>query len=97
MKHLKLKISKQAIQDLIDIWCYIALDNSDAADVFIDKLYTSCKSLTIMPEMGRSRDELLPGLRSLTYRGYIIFYRDCNQKIEIIRVLNGCMDIASLF
>ena len=97
MKHLKLIISRQAIEDLINIWSHIALDNPDAADAFTDKLYTSCKNLTVMPEMGRPRGELLPGLRSLTHKGYIIFYRSGNQKIEIIRILNGCMDVDSIF
>ncbi|MFA6291604.1 MAG: type II toxin-antitoxin system RelE/ParE family toxin [Victivallales bacterium] len=97
MKPPKLIISKQAIEDLTDIWSYIALDNYDAADEFTDKLYASCKNLSKMPEMGRSRDELLPGLRSLTYKGYIIFYRSGKQKLEIIRVLNGCMDVDSIF
>ncbi|MFA6567473.1 MAG: type II toxin-antitoxin system RelE/ParE family toxin [Victivallales bacterium] len=97
MKNLKLIISRQAIEDLIDIWSYMALDNYDAANAFTDKLYASCKSLSKMPEMGRSRDELLPGLRSLTCKGHIIFYRTGNQKLEIIRVLNGCMDVDSIF
>jgi toxin ParE1/3/4 len=97
MKNLKLIISKQATVDLTDIWSYIALDNYEAADVFIDKLYASCKNIAKIPEMGRPRDELLPGLRCLTHKGYIIFYRIGNQKLEIIRVLNGCMDIDSVF
>jgi toxin ParE1/3/4 len=97
MKNLKLIISKQATVDLTDIWSYIALDNYEAADAFIDKLYASCKNLAKMPEMGRARDELSPRLRSLTFKGYIIFYRIGNQKLEIIRVLNGCMDVDSIF
>lgn len=99
MKKLKLIISRQALEDLSGIWSYIALDNIEAADIFVDKLYESCKALIVMPEMGRSRNELLPGLRSLTYKGYIIFYRIFTEKgkLAIVRVLNGCMDIDSLF
>ncbi|MFZ2654953.1 MAG: type II toxin-antitoxin system RelE/ParE family toxin [Victivallales bacterium] len=97
MKALKLIISRRAIEDLIDIWSYIALDNYDAADAFTDKLHASCKALPKMPDMGRSRDELMPGLRSLSYKGYMIFYRAVNQNLEIIRVLNGCMDVDSMF
>jgi toxin ParE1/3/4 len=97
MKNLKLIISKQATVDLIDIWSYIALDNYEAADAFIDNLYASCKNLVNMPEIGRPRDELSLGLRCLPHKGYIIFYRIGNQRIEIIRVLNGCMDVDSVF
>ena len=97
MKKLELVISRQAVEDLSDIWSYIALDNSDVADNFVEKLYESCKALASMPEMGRARNELLPNLRSLTYKGYIIFYRANNGKLAIIRVLNGCMDIDAMF
>jgi len=97
MKNLKLIISRKAIEDLSDLWSYIALDNPNAADKFVDQLYESCKNLAVMPQMGRVRNELLPDLRSLTYKGYIIFYRVNDSRFEIIRVLNGCMDIDSMF
>jgi toxin ParE1/3/4 len=97
MKKLELIISQQAIADLSDIWSYIALDNADAADNLVEKLYESCRTLAGMPEMGRPRNELFPGLRSLAHKGYIIFYRTNNEKLAIIRILNGCMDIDSIF
>lgn len=97
MSRLKLIISEKAIEDLADIWSYIALDNHVAADRFTSELYESCKNLSLMPEMGRSREELLPGLRSLPHKGYIIFYRIGRNRLEIVRVLNGCMDIDSMF
>ena len=97
MKKLKLIISQQAIEDLSDIWSYIALDNPRAADSFVEELHESCKSLAKMPEMGRPRNELLPGIRSIPHKGYIIFYRKDEEKLAVIRVLNGCMDIDSMF
>lgn len=97
MSQLKLIISEKATDDLVDIWSYIALDNPNVADLFIDKLYESCLSLTLMPEMGRKRDELLPGIRSLPFKGYIIFYRIGKGEIQIARILNGVMDIETMF
>ena len=97
MNKFKLVISTRAVEDLVDIWSYIALDNYTAADTFVEELYESCNTLAAIPEMGRARDELLPGLRSLPHRGYIIFYRIGHQKLEIVRVLNGCMDVDSMF
>ena len=96
MKGLKLIISDRAIEDLADIWSYIALDNYAAADKFTNSLYELCKAIAVTPEMGRARGELLPDLRSLAYRGYIIFYRIGHQQLEIVRVLNGCMDVDSM-
>ena len=47
--------------------------------------------------MGRSRSELLPGLRSFTFSGYIIFYRLIAEGIEIVRVIKGSRDVEALF
>lgn len=97
MKKRKLIISDQATEDLSDIWVYIANDNSDAADRFIDYLYDKCLLITNEPEMGRKRDDVLVGLRSFPVKRYMIYYRIRNHCIEIIRILSGYRDIDTLF
>jgi len=97
MKKYKLIISNQAILDLNEIWLYIATDSTVAADKFIDLLYEKCELLKNMPEAGRKRDELLPGIRSLVVYNYIVFYRKKENCVEIIRILNGYRDVNSIF
>jgi addiction module RelE/StbE family toxin len=97
MDSLELYISPQAIADLTEIWLYIADDSPRRADVFIDRLYQQCHTLTRMPKIGRKREELLPGLRSFPVGRYIIFYRIREDQIEIVRVLSSYRDIESLF
>ncbi len=63
-KRHQLVISEKAREDLIDIWQYIALDSMENADNFVDLIYEKCADLVAFPEMGRRRDELLPGVRS---------------------------------
>ena len=65
MKKHQLIIADQAIEDLMEIWLYIASDSIRGADKFIDFLYEKCMDLCSAPEIGRKRDELLPGLRCL--------------------------------
>lgn len=71
----QLVISEQAQDDLIDIWQYIALDSIEIADDFVDLVYEMCREIAVFPEMGRKRDELVPGIRSLPVKKYVIFYR----------------------
>lgn len=87
----------QALQDLEEIHDFIADDNSGAALRFINLLEKKCESLTRIPAMGRRREELAPGLRSLPVRKYVIFYRQNKGRVEIIRMLHGARDIISLF
>ncbi len=44
--------------DLDEIWEYIASDNIDAADRWIDKLYNAFEALAQMPGMGHRREDL---------------------------------------
>jgi toxin ParE1/3/4 len=94
---MRLILSNQAMADLTDIWQYVAADNPEAADRFVDNIYETCQGLIAHPEMGRRRDELLPQLRSLPVKRYVIFYRVREAKIEIVRVLSAYRDLGSLF
>jgi toxin ParE1/3/4 len=40
---------------------------------------------------------LSEGLRSFPVGDYLVFYREADQGIEIVRVLHGSRDIAALF
>jgi toxin ParE1/3/4 len=53
--------------------------------------------LSQLPEIGKRRFDLAPGLRSLAVGNYVIFYRPVSEGIQIIRVLHGARDIPSLF
>jgi len=47
--------------------------------------------------MGRSRDELAPGVRSLPFGRYIVFFEPVPDGIDVIRVLHGSRDIDASF
>ncbi|QDG53469.1 type II toxin-antitoxin system RelE/ParE family toxin [Persicimonas caeni] len=95
---LDLNISPAAEHDLIDIWAFIASDNPNAADDFVDALHSRCFALTHTPRMGRCRDDLVRGLRSFPFRNYVIFYRIAETSVDVVRVLSGLRNIRpSLF
>ena len=83
--------------DLDDIWWYIAQDNPEAADCLLDRIEERCRALARFPEMGASREELMPGLRSLPIGNYVVFYLQIEDGIEIVRVLPGMRDIDAFF
>ncbi len=83
--------------DLEDIWWFIAQDNPDAADRFLDKVEEHCRTLAQFPKMGVSRDELMPLLRSFPVGNYLIFYLPMDDGIDIIRVLSGARDVDAFF
>jgi toxin ParE1/3/4 len=65
----------RAADDLIELWDYIAEDSVTRADAFIDDVDAKFHLLAEQPMLGRSREELAPGLRSLPFGRYVIFLR----------------------
>jgi toxin ParE1/3/4 len=47
--------------------------------------------------MGRPRDELAVGLRSLPVGDYLVFYRSGKDGIEVARILSGYRDLDAIF
>lgn len=86
-----------ALQDLDQIWDYIAQDNPTVADGFIDRIEEKCRLLAEHPKIGTSCESLHPSLRFLAVEKYLIFYLPLDDGIEIVRVLHGARDIESLF
>jgi toxin ParE1/3/4 len=47
--------------------------------------------------MGVSRLELAPDLRSTVFQNYVIFFRYVEDRLEIINILEGHLDIPDYF
>jgi toxin ParE1/3/4 len=62
---------QRAADDLIELWDYIAEDSVTRADAFIDDFNAKFQLLAEQPMLGRSREELAPGLRSLPFGRYL--------------------------
>jgi toxin ParE1/3/4 len=82
--------------DLIEIWVYIAEKNPAAADALLESINDTCVTLATAPLMGRTRDELLPGVRSFPVGHHVIFYQPIEDGIEVVRVLHGARDFPSV-
>jgi toxin ParE1/3/4 len=87
----------KAQDDIDDIWNYIADDNINAADNWLDKLDEQFALLTLQPLMGRARDELAAGIRRFPLGRYVIFYLPLPNGIDVVRVLHSARDVSAQF
>ena len=87
-------LSRGAEQDLDQIWNYIALDNIDAADRWIENLFDAFELLAQTPGMGHTRVDLT-GFPVLFWPvgAYLVVYRWHDERLEIIAVTQGTRDI----
>jgi toxin ParE1/3/4 len=94
-------IADEAIQDLDEISDYFLARNLDAGEQFLQAFNAKCRQLVSFPRIGRPYSHLLPGLRGLALKGFIVLYRVSETEdvltIEILRVVNGRRDLNKLF
>ena len=64
---------------------------------FTDSLIERFGLLAQHPYLGRTRDDLQPGVRSLAVGDYLIIYRVDNADVLILRVLRGNRNLSAMF
>jgi toxin ParE1/3/4 len=89
------RLAPQDRAELNSIWNYIVKEsgNTVAADGVIDAITERFYLLSQYPRMGRSRDDLRPGLRSFPVGQYVIIYTIEDEDVEILHVFHGRQDI----
>lgn len=91
-------LSDETDNDLNDIFDYTEQEYGfDQAILYLTAFETLFKRLVSNLEIGRQRDEIKPGLYSLTEQQHVVFYRIFKKQIRIIRVLHGRKDIPKTF
>ena len=96
----RLRILKSAATDLADILDFIARQSGSlgAAQGFVQAIRSRCVELSNLPgTLGRQRPELRPDIRSVAFKGYVIFFRYGDDVIEIVNIVHGHRDLEQLF
>lgn len=91
-----IKWTPESESDLVEIWHQIATDSMSAADDVMLRIQEQSRKLAEFPLIGRMRDELRRGLRSVSAHPYVILYRIRSEAVEILRVLHGARDLKEL-
>jgi toxin ParE1/3/4 len=94
---VKVLLSPEAIDDLGTIARWIAADNPQRAESFVDELEGACRSLSRRPSRFPVALRLHgEPIRKRLHRDYLIFYRIRRTQVEVVRVLHGARDWAAL-
>ena|SRR5438132_825703 len=86
----------QAETDLAEILDYVEERNPQAAEQLARAIDERCTLLSQLPLLGRMRQELGPGLRSVVIEQYVLFYRVTATAVEILRIVHGKRDIDAI-
>lgn len=89
-------LSPKADNDIEDIFDYTEFEYGlQKAIEYTTEFHTVFTKLAQSPELGRTREEIKAGLRSLIQNKHVIFYRILNNHIRIVRVLHSRCDMPS--
>lgn len=99
----RLEISPAADQDLDEYFAYLRQQAGvSVADRFLLAAYSAFKNLQERPRIGEPQDHraaILHGIRKWhipSFRNYLLFYRESEGTVLIIRVRHGSRDIDSI-
>ena len=100
MENYPVNFTRLAVNDLSEIWHYLAENSLESADKIIDDIQDFCLDyLSLFPEMGRKREDLQAGLRFFPHphNDYLIFYSIENGAVNIHHVFHGSREYSELF
>jgi toxin ParE1/3/4 len=90
--------SPEAVVDVAEIWNYYErVAGRNPAEKILRQISEVVATVEDHPFVGRSRNELRPGFRSLAASPHVVFYRVVDDVLEIVRVLDGRQDIEEIF
>jgi antitoxin ParD1/3/4/toxin ParE1/3/4 len=87
-------VAPQAVDDLFEIWQYMARDSEDAATRVQSEFYETFDALARMPGQGHRREDLTrkPVLFFPLY-SYLIVYQPAVDPIRILALVHGRRDV----
>lgn len=94
---MAVRLNRQVKAELDDIWLYIAVESSslEIADRVVETITDMFLQLSKYPNLGRRRDDIRKGLRSISAGSYVVIYRVEGNNIRILHVVHGRRDIKS--
>lgn len=91
--------SPAASKDLLEIVDYVAERSPDAAARLRDRFLAAVEMLAKRPGLGHVRHDLVPkdlNVRFWPVGRYLLIYRSEGSGVQIVRVLSGYRDIATV-
>jgi len=91
-------LSQKVKAELEDIWSFIAAESGslEIADRVLEVITDTFVQLSEYPRLGRAREDLRPGLRSLAAGSYVVVYRMQGNDVRILHVVHGRRDIRAV-
>jgi len=96
-RNVRLVLTPLTRQDLRDILQYTAQTwGRERRDAYQALVLGRLRELTAYPNLGRARDEVFPGCRSLRVEQHVAYYRTTDAEIIVARLLHARQDAVGI-
>ena len=86
-------LSLRAQADLDDIWTYTAATwDDDQAERYVREIWLAIRMLAADPRKARACDDIRAGYRRYAVGSHVLFIRQVDADIDVVRILHGRMD-----
>jgi toxin ParE1/3/4 len=89
--------SSRAELDLVQIWAHLSAHGESVADKALALIERRCELVQQFPFGGEACPRFGDGMRWIPAGNYMIFYRPQDDRIQIVRVLDGRRDLDRAF
>lgn len=101
MKRYRVRLAEEAELDLVDIYRYVASNDSiAAADALLDELESLCSALSGLPQRGHVPPELdraaVTAYQEVHFKPYRVIYEVTGRNVIVHCVLDGRRDMQVL-
>jgi toxin ParE1/3/4 len=94
---MQVVVADKAKSDLLRIYLFLEQHSPSAANDYTQRINSNFENVARFPFIGRERSNLAPGLRCLVVGVYLVFYIVEPEKITVVRVIDGRMDVDEEF
>jgi toxin ParE1/3/4 len=89
-------LGRRASRDLDEIVRYIAKDGPAAAERWLESIFVRFDELAATPFVGRRRDDLGSGHRSIVFGQYVIVYTVQKSVVRVAHIIHGKRDLGAV-
>lgn len=94
---MKVEFSPSSVRDFETIGDWIARDNPRRALSFVKELQNACMKLRRLPARYPLAEGFEDrGIRKKAHGNYLIFYRVIGNRVEVVHVLHGAIDLEAM-
>jgi toxin ParE1/3/4 len=89
--------SDRAREDIASALRHLRRHSAPAARRLAAAVDRACRLLRTNPLVGKARDDLEPGVRSVVVSGYYLMYTVTDTEVIVVRFLHGSRDLPASF